>query len=222
LFFVSPGQINALVPYSLTEDYATFKVTNNGVSSSPVTVYANNSSPAVFTLPPNGVSSAAALHANFTPVNASSPARRGETILIYLTGLGTVRPAVADGAAAPSNPPFSTTTAKTTVLFLAKGGTTNDAGTVSFSGLAPGFVGLYQLNVQVPTTADIGAISLTIDTPEALNSEATIMVAAAAAGTNQKASITDPQDSGYRPAHVPRLVDTKTSHPNGSRRPNDQ
>ncbi len=217
LFFVSEQQINIQVPYNLPEDYATFRVTNNGVSSSPVTVYANNSSPAVFTLPPNGVSSAAALHSDFSLVTANSPARRNETILIYLTGLGTVKPEVADGAAAPSSPPLSTTTAKTSVSFGAADGA------VSFSGLAPGFVGLYQLNVKVPATAQLGNQFLSINTPEALNQEATIAIAAAAPGTAEKAVVEDATDSGYRPRHVRKLsAVSKTFRHDGARRSTNQ
>ena len=216
LFFVSPQQINALVPTTLPEDYATFRVINNGVSSSAVTAYANNSSPAVFTLPPNGVSSAAALHSDFSLVSATSPARRGETILVYLTGLGAVTPAVADGAAGPSSP-LSTTTAKTSVLF------STVAGTVSFSGLAPGFAGLYQVNVRVPTTVDTGNQFLTIDTPDALNQEATIAISTAAAvGTAEKASVSDAPDTGYRPALARKSRNGKTSRESGARRVTDQ
>ncbi len=215
LFFVSAQQINALVPYNLPEDYATFKVINNGVSSSPVTVYANNSSPAVFTLPPNGISSAAALHADFSLVSANSPARRGETILVYLTGLGTVKPTVADGAAAPPNP-FSLTTAPTSVFF------SSTEGTVSFSGLAPGFVGLYQLNVQVPTTVNTGTQFLTIDTPDALNQEATIVIAPTSSGSGDKASTADSADSGYRPAHARKSSSNKGFRQSGARRSTDQ
>ncbi|MDQ6758822.1 MAG: hypothetical protein M3Z32_03010, partial [Acidobacteriota bacterium] len=198
LFFVSAQQINALVPFDLTEDYATFRVINNGVSSNPVTVYAGNSSPAVFTQPPDGVSSAAALHSDFSLVNSNNPARRGETILIYLTGLGTVKPAVADGAAGPSRAPFSMITARAPFVSFS-----NVEGTVSFAGLAPGLAGLYQINVQVPNTANTGTQILSIDTPEALNEEATISIGAAAPGTAENALAENhATESGYRTRHV--------------------
>ena len=212
LFFVSPQQINALVPFSLPEDYARIQVTNNGVASNPVTVYTNESSPAVFTLPPNGISSAAALHSDFSLVSASSPAKPGETILIYLTGLGAVSPAVADGAAGPSNP-LSAAPILPTVFFSTAQGST------SFAGLAPGFAGLYQINVKVPVDAPSGSQFLSIGTPDAVNQESTIMIAGPAAGTALKAVSDNKVDSdGYRPALARKLNHGKTSKANGARR----
>ncbi|MDQ2950423.1 MAG: hypothetical protein M3Y27_31535 [Acidobacteriota bacterium] len=215
LFFVSPQQINALVPFNLPEDYATIQVMNNGVSSNPVTVYTNNTSPAVFTLPPNGVSSAAALHSDFTLVNANSPAKPGETILVYLTGLGTVIPAVQDGAAGPSSP-LSATTAAVRVFF-----DNNAEGAVSFSGLAPGFAGLYQINVKLPANAPGGVHLLTIDTPDALNQEAVISIAASPTGTSVKEAGDKASVSEYRPARSTK-PGVKTARESGARRSNAQ
>ena len=79
-------------------------------------------------------------------------------MLIFLTGMGAVTPAVADGAAGGSNPP-SNTNAKPTVL---AGGL---EATVSFSGLAPGFPGLYQINAKLPVFASVpstGTVPLAI------------------------------------------------------------
>ena len=212
LFFVSPQQINALVPFNLPEDYATIQVINNGVSSNPVTVYTNNTSPAVFTVPPNGVSAAAALHSDFTLVSANSPAKPGETILVYLTGLGTVSPAVQDGAAGPSSP-LSNTTSAVRVFFA-----NNAEGAVSFSGLAPGFAGLYQINVKLPATAQPGVQLLTIDTPDALNQEALISIAGSPAATNIKAAANEISPSGHRPARATNSGVKKSARESGARR----
>jgi uncharacterized protein (TIGR03437 family) len=64
----------------------------------------------------------------------------GETVLIYCTGLGQVSSRPADGEAGNGQP--TTATAHVTI-----GGI---PAAVSFSGLAPGFVGLYQINAKVP------------------------------------------------------------------------
>ena len=75
-----------------------------------------------------------------------------ETVVILLTGLGPLDPPIADGAAGPAAEPLSRTTdSSIQVLF---GG---EAGTVSFSGAAPGFVGLYQINVRIPNPVVTGA-----------------------------------------------------------------
>jgi uncharacterized protein (TIGR03437 family) len=71
---------------------------------------------------------------------------RGEFISIYCTGLGAVSDQPATGLAAKADP-LSVTTSTPTVTI---GGIVAQ---VSFSGLAPGSVGLYQVNVQVPVGA---------------------------------------------------------------------
>ncbi|MGH9785338.1 MAG: hypothetical protein ACRD88_14245, partial [Terriglobia bacterium] len=83
------------------------------------------------------------------PAIFPNPALRNAEISIFGTGLGAVSPRVASGAAAPSSP-LSQTTQTPTVLI---GGV---SAPVSFSGLAPGFVGLYQINVEVPANAPTG------------------------------------------------------------------
>ena len=73
----------------------------------------------------------------------SRPAKIGEFVSIYATGLGDVTNRPALGSASPGNP-LARTLATPAVTI---GGV---PATVSFSGLAPGFVGLYQINAQVP------------------------------------------------------------------------
>jgi uncharacterized protein (TIGR03437 family) len=76
----------------------------------------------------------------------------GETVLIYCTGLGAVSSPPQDGAAGNGQP----TTAMPTVTI---GGT---KAMVSFSGLAPGFVGLYQVNAEVPAGLSAGNQSVVV------------------------------------------------------------
>jgi uncharacterized protein (TIGR03437 family) len=77
------------------------------------------------------------------------PVLPGEYIAIFCTGLGPVTNQPATGAAALSSPLSYTTTVPTVTL----GGT---AAQVTYSGLAPGFAGLYQVNVLIPSAAPAG------------------------------------------------------------------
>jgi uncharacterized protein (TIGR03437 family) len=149
IYFVSPTRVIALVPYSTQGPTATIVVQSGG-SSSTATVPVAATTPGIFTLDQSGSGLGAILHTDFTVVDTSHPATSGETVLIFLTGMGAVTPAVADGTAGGGNPP-SNTNAKPTVL---AGGL---AATVSFSGLAPGFPGLYQINAALPVFASIGS-----------------------------------------------------------------
>jgi adhesin/invasin len=132
------------------------------------------SSPAVFTASENGIGDGAIRHADFSLVTSSSPAVPGETILVYVTGLGTVTPTVADGEGAPSSPLSSVN--KTPYV-----GIGGQYVTPSFAGLSPGFAGLYQMNVVVPTGSGTGDVALSVVVPGLVAaSSATIPVAASA------------------------------------------
>jgi uncharacterized protein (TIGR03437 family) len=81
---------------------------------------------------------------------------RGDSLVIYLTGLGAVNPPVPDGSPAGASPLSSTVVTPTVQI----GG--SDA-PVLFSGLVPGYVGLYVLNISVPSSTPQGlSIPLTI------------------------------------------------------------
>ena len=163
LYLTSANQISALVPLTATGATASIVVVNNGQRSNTAEIPLAKSSPGIFTIPPAGTGPGALLHANFTLVNAANPAKRGETILLFLTGLGAVTPTIQDGAAAPSNP-LSQVPGDVKVYIGGR------QATVVFKGLAPGLAGLYQINLTVPANAPIGtSIPLAIETPEAFH-----------------------------------------------------
>jgi uncharacterized protein (TIGR03437 family) len=174
VYFVTPTQINAVVPYSLDPTATAIlsvQVTNGTTPSNIVTEYLGTTSPGVFTVPSGGLGSGAVLHADYTLVTASSPAKVNEVIQIFLTGLGAVSPAVNAGAPAPSTVPLSTTVNQPDVYI---DGLTAKVG---YSGLAPGLGGLYQLNVTVPTGVTANAnVTLEVDGLDAITFQATIPI----------------------------------------------
>ncbi len=179
LYTVAPGEISAIVPYGIGTGVVTIQVINNNVASNTVTVYAGLTAPGVFTLPENGLGYGAVLHnADYSVVTASHPAQPGETVLVYVSGLGAVSPTVADGTAAPGSPLYSLDTNTITVYI---GG---QSVTPAYSGLAPGFAGLYQLNVQIPTGLTAGDNSLEIVGPDSDTVEALIPVGTGSAAAS--------------------------------------
>jgi uncharacterized protein (TIGR03437 family) len=167
LYSVSPGQINAVVPYEVASNptgLANIQVTNNGVPSNVVQVYTTDASPGSFGYQPSNpqmsdpIGFAAARHAATGQlITSDNPAEPGEYISLYLTGLGTVSPAITDGAVGPSNPLsysdlFNSTSLTVNFNDYNPNGSTGNQGNIQFAGLAPGFAGLYQINVQVPTS----------------------------------------------------------------------
>ena len=173
IYYVSSNQVSVIVPYGTELTFAQIQVINNGVSSNTVTAFVNLTTPGIFTKPEGGLGRAAALHSDFTAITPASPARPGETISIFVTGLGDVSPAVVEGSAGPSNP-----LSNATGLFAVYIGGLK--GTIGYAGLAPQLAGLYQINVTVPLGVSGGDHFIDIAGPDSFTSEATIPIAATA------------------------------------------
>ena len=93
-------------------------------------------------------------------VGPDDPAFPGEVLVLYVTGLGPLSLDLQDGYAAPSSP-LAYTVDPFTVLVDGEGSE------IFFSGLAPGFVGLYQINFRVPRDVRAGNLNLEIQSPYA-------------------------------------------------------
>ncbi|HLK62774.1 MAG TPA: IPT/TIG domain-containing protein [Bryobacteraceae bacterium] len=175
VFFVSPNQINFQVPL-LALGTQTLTVTQ-GVQSVSIPVQLVAYSPAIFTTNSQGSGQGSVTIANTASVAApvgvfseARPAKIGEYVSIYCTGLGDVSNRPALGSPSPSNPLAATLVQPTVTI----GGV---PASVSFSGLAPGYVGLYQINAQVPATASVGsAIPLVVTIGGTTSNTVTIAV----------------------------------------------
>ena len=165
LLFVSAGQINLQVPFATGGTTASIVVNNNGQLSNAVTVPADLSSPGVFSTAQNGLGAGTITHADFSKIDADDPAEIGETVIVFLTGLGPVDPPFADGDAPPSAEPFARTTDPNIAVTF--GGVD---GAIFFSGGSPCCVGLYQINVTIPGQVIPGpAVPVTIFTGTAIS-----------------------------------------------------
>jgi uncharacterized protein (TIGR03437 family) len=171
IYSVTPTQISAVVPYSVSGKTATIVATVENVKSNSVDVPLAPTAPGIFTLGNNGLGDGAILHADFTVVNKANPSMPGETVLVFLTGLGAVSPGVQDGAAAPARAPLSTVAAPLNVYI---GGLA--ATSIPFKGLAPGLAGLYQLNVTIPNNVGPGSQSIAVQTVDGFTDMANIWI----------------------------------------------
>jgi uncharacterized protein (TIGR03437 family) len=161
IFSVTPTRLSVIVPYEVASNHtglANIQATNNGTASNVVQMYLTDSAPGAFSQSQNGLGYAAAVHAaTGALISTSNPAQPGEYISLYLTGLGVVTPSITDGALGPSNPlSYSDLydAGNLSVYFNDYGpdGTVGNPGNIEYAGLAPGLAGLYQINVQVPTS----------------------------------------------------------------------
>jgi uncharacterized protein (TIGR03437 family) len=171
IYYVTPAQLSAIVPYGVTGSIAKVQVFNNNVPSNAVTAWISNTAPGVLTQSQNGLGYGDVIHLNGTLVNAQSPAQIGETVSVYLTGLGAVSPTIADGAAGPTDPNALAKAVATITAYI--GGV---QATVGYAGLAPQLAGLYQINLTVPAGLTAGDQSLAIAGPDAYSSVCLIAI----------------------------------------------
>ena len=149
-------QINLLWPFEtgVAQSASTAEVVihNGSFRNTPVAVRVGPAQPGIFSSGPNP----AILHgADNAIITAANPAQKGEVIVVFCTGLGAVQNPPASGDAASSTVLSPTVTAPSATV----GGVSAD---VLFSGLAPGFVGLYQVNLLVPEGAQSGTPALVL------------------------------------------------------------
>ena len=168
LFYASPLQINLQIPYETAAGAAQIQVTS-GSATATLNVTVAPAAPGIFAVNSLGSGAGAIEHAlTGQLVTGANPAAVGEVVAVYCTGLGAIAPAIPDGAAAPV-PPAQTAMAVTASI-------AGSPASVLFAGLAPGFPGLYQVNIQVPAGTLSGVQNLAISVNGAVSNTVTLAV----------------------------------------------
>jgi minor extracellular serine protease Vpr len=147
VFGASSGQITFQVPWELAgQSQADLAVTvNEQTTAPPLTIALQPVAPGIFSVDGTGSGQGAIYDLSGRLVDASNPAIAGSTIIqIYCTGLGAVTNPLPTGAVAPAGPLSRTTSIPSVTFDYAYGAS------VLYSGLAPGLVGVYQVNALVP------------------------------------------------------------------------
>jgi uncharacterized protein (TIGR03437 family) len=147
LIYASPAQINLVAPAALANLAGTstvLTVFNGRLVSPSVRLNVARQSPGIFTVLGAGVGAGAITHADGSLVSRLLPVAPGETVLIYLTGLGPLSPPIPDGAPAPANP-LSAATGAVRVLVNGR------EAAVLFAGASPGFAGLQVIAATMPS-----------------------------------------------------------------------
>ena len=153
IYYVSPNQINFQVPWGTPAGTTQVIVSVNGGASNTANVQAMTAGPGLFEFP--GTSQAIVENQDYTVNGPSNAAAGGTYIYAFFTGTGSVSPAQSDGVPAPS-----ASLVVATSSYSAKIGSATAQ--VQFAGLAPGFIGLGQMNIAVPTGLAAGTYPLTI------------------------------------------------------------
>jgi uncharacterized protein (TIGR03437 family) len=164
--YISPTQVNAQLPSNIaTGGTLQLTVTNGDATSLPINITVNATEPGLLAPPSFKIGSnqyVVAQHADGSYVLptgaisgvASSPAKPGETVVIYGVGFGSVIPNIPAGEIVTESNQLS---ASLQVLFG------KAPAKLPYFGLAPNFVGLYQFNVTVPTVADNDLVPLSFN-----------------------------------------------------------
>ena len=147
LFYVSPLQINAQVPTVLQPGQWEVIVRVDRLESRE-RVEVRPYSPGLF---------AVVRHSDGTLVSRATPARPGEYVLFFGTGFGPTRPPMLAGALAPQGPTWLTSRIEAWI-----GDMPLRLEEIYYWGLAPGFAGLYQFNLQVPAAAPSGELEVVV------------------------------------------------------------
>ena len=158
LLFSREDQVNAILPFELTDrlhESLPVLVRRGLTVSSSELILISGARPGVFTQNQSGSGPGAVVDLGGAKVNEANPVSVGDAISIFATGLGEVAPGVPTGEAAPDDPlSFSTQDVEVTIDGV--------QAKVFFAGLAPRFVGLYQVNAEVPPGLPAGEADLVV------------------------------------------------------------
>lgn len=143
LYYVSPKQINLLVPGNLTPGPASLRVVRDGWAGPEVRLLLEEAAPALYLLDGRA---AIATRADGSVVTSANPARPGEVVVLYATGLGPTKPDFVPGTLPDRAAPL----ARPNEFRVWLNGSAAPPGSVLYAGVAPGFAGLYQINLALP------------------------------------------------------------------------
>ena len=151
LFSLNRTQINFQIPLETIAGPTNIQVYSAGGLSPSIVADVRLLAPQIFSYArPDGVVDPVIAHADGSLVTPENPARPGETVIVYLTGMALVNNLPGTGEAGPAGP-------LATSLIPAEASAGGIAGTTTFAGLAPGFVGVLQVNIRLPDNLARGA-----------------------------------------------------------------
>jgi uncharacterized protein (TIGR03437 family) len=143
LLYVGPGQINFLISSVQTAGPVKVRVVTEGITGPEIVVTLVDAAPALFSMAGGYV---VAQDAKGNLLTADAPAHAGDTVVVYITGLGRTSPNPAVGEI----PSYAATMLAIASLKVTLNGTVVDPYMIKYAGLTPGSAGLYQINIYLP------------------------------------------------------------------------
>jgi len=154
LYFIAPTQINALLPFDLVPGDASLQIRRGDQVSGKLMLRVAEHAPGIFTLNRAGTGAAVAVDAVTNQViTERNPIAAGAYAVVYATGLGRLRTPLATDEI-----PVAANEAMVKPVVTLNGLPVN----VLYAGVTPGYLGLYQVNIQVPAGLSAGTYPLRI------------------------------------------------------------
>lgn len=151
VFSYTPQQVLLLLPRLAAGCY-TLYVEANGREFLETQIYLNATAPGLFTTDGQNV---IASHQDWSLVTASNPAQPGDWISLWAAGLGPTNPLVLQGQL----PLAATQLADRAHFSVLLNGAALDPSAIQYAGVAPGFAGLYQINIRMPNLQTGGIVT---------------------------------------------------------------
>ena len=146
LLYVGPSQVNFLMSSVETAGPVKIRVVTEGITGPEIVVTLVDAAPALFSMAGGYVISQ---DTKGNLLTADAPAHVGDTVVIYLTGLGRTSPNPAVGEI----PNYAANMLAIASLKVTLDGTAVEPSLIKYAGLTPGCAGLYQINLYVPEGA---------------------------------------------------------------------
>jgi uncharacterized protein (TIGR03437 family) len=143
LYYVSPTQINFLVPPNMLALPVEVYVVVDSLRGPIFRLTLGQAAPGLFQL---DAQNATATLPDGTQLTPASPAQPGDVVTLWATGLGATDPMAIYGELPTAAAPLATGVNLSILL----DGTAVPPGAITYAGVAPGFSGLYQVNFKLP------------------------------------------------------------------------
>ena len=166
VYYVSPGLVNILIPPSFKPGPVTLVLMNDSLAGPSVPITVTATAPGLFQLDAVNV---IATHGNGPLVTPASPAKPGEVVVLYATGLGPTSP-----PAVPNQLPTGVATVVDMSFQVLLNGVAVDPRAIQYAGVTPGYAGLFQINLLLPASAPANP-EIRVGTPSAMSAAGKVL-----------------------------------------------
>jgi uncharacterized protein (TIGR03437 family) len=164
LWYVSPTQINAQLPYDVPTGQVQVRVVTAGGNSNVDTITVSDCAPKIFTFDLSGQGPGVVTTSDYGLLSTANPAGPGQVIILWMNSMGVTSGNPVAGQPAPGSSPGSQASVMTEPVTATVDGM---PAKVIFAGLSPGSVGLYQVNVQLPFAVITGPVTVRVTAGDA-------------------------------------------------------